>query len=64
MSDWWTKMLDERKADGRRDAMKGVINRPYRSDDDPQNADENEAYNEGWWATRNELGDKFEWAEA
>jgi len=62
MADWWNELLESRHEDGRKDADRGLFNRPYAGNVDPQNEDENEAYKRGFDERRKELGDKFEWA--
>lgn len=59
--DWWNKLLNERFADGRRDAERGRCELPYPGSQDPQDEDENLAYRRGFDARRQELGDKFRW---
>jgi hypothetical protein len=60
--DWWEELLDERQADGRSDAGKGVFDPPHPGSDDPQDDMENHAYESGWRQRRKELGESFKWA--
>ncbi len=60
LTDWWDDLLKNREDQGRDDAGRGVFHVPY-VDADPQDQDENEAYEKGWWARRKELGEKFKW---
>lgn len=62
--DWWDAMLAGHAADGRRDADRGVFEPPYPccAAADPQDEDENEAYERAWHQRRKELGDAFKWA--
>lgn len=62
--DWWDAMLAGRAADGRRDADRGVFEPLYSCSAaaDPQDEDENEAYECAWHQRREELGDAFKWA--
>ena len=60
--DWWDEMLESRREDGRRDAEQGKHEPPYPGSGDPQDEDENAAYDDGWHQRRKELGDAFQWA--
>lgn len=59
--DWYGTMLEERTNDGRRDADEGTFDPPYHGSDDPQDEDENAAYERGFQQRRKELGDAFQW---
>ena len=59
--DWYDDMLNVRLHDGMRDAELGTFDPPYPGSDDPQEQDENRAYQQGFNQRRKELGDKFEW---
>jgi len=62
INDWWDTMLEGRTDDGRRDADEGKFDPPYPGSDDPQDEDENGAYERGFKQRRKELGDAFKWA--
>lgn len=61
-SDWWQNILEDRAADGFQDASRGVYHVPYPDSNDPQDEDENAAYDGGFKRGRNELGDSFKLA--
>ncbi len=66
MSSGWAAMMMAREQEGRADAKKGVYDLPYVVSDcnpDPQDENENGAYNRGWWAERRLLGTDFEWRQ-
>lgn len=61
MTDRWAKLMAEHEQDGARDAERGYIDFPYPGSDDPQEQDENRAYQRGFNRRRKELGEMFEW---
>lgn len=62
--DWWIQNLNDYRQSGGKDAELGEFRLPHDiTDDDPQNLDENMAYEEGFMHRRKELGDKFKWSE-
>ena len=61
-AEWWENILQAHEDAGRADAVIGKYEPPYPGSNDPQDEDENAAYDGGFKRGRNELGDSFKWA--
>ncbi len=55
MGDWWQQNLRAYFIDGQEDAEDGVFDPPWPGGDDPQEVDENYAYQRGWDSKQKEL---------
>lgn len=62
-NDWYDNMIVEYERDGAADAEKGVFNLPYPFQE-PENENENWAYEKGFKERRQQLGDKFSWGKS
>jgi len=61
INDWWDDNIRYYWMLGRGSANKGEFDYPNTDNDDPNDADENQAYKDGFMERRKELGDLFKW---
>lgn len=60
---WWESILEAHEDAGAADAVIGKYEPPYPGSNDPQDEEENEAYDNGFKRARRDLGDSFKWAQ-